>query len=90
MSKPNYANYDLVEKYLAKNDIEYEKLSPHHYRILGPVAIVDVWPGRMTVHVIQTEAVDPNRYFRMSFNFNKYELNAVLNGKDWRTVRPNN
>ena len=84
MSKGNFENYHRLEKYLADNDIEYEKLSPHHYRILGNVAIVDVWPSRMTVHVIQTESVDPNRYFRLSYNFNPKELDNVLNGEDWR------
>lgn len=86
MSKPNYANYRHLESYLSRHDIEYEKLSPHHYRILGPVAIVDVWPGRMTTHVIQTESVDPNRYFRMNFYFDEKELEAVLNGRDWKNV----
>lgn len=80
MSKANYANYGLLEQYLAKNEIEYEKLSPHHYRILGDCAIVDVWPARMTVHIIQTESVDPGRYFRLSYNFNANELENILQG----------
>lgn len=84
MSKANYANYPALEKYLNDNDIEYHMFNAHHYRILGEVAIVDVWPARMTVHIIQTEAVDPNRYFRMSYNFNQKELDNVLNGKEWR------
>ena len=86
MAKPNYANYPALEKWLQENEIEYQQLSPSHYRILGPVAIVDVWPGQMTVHVIQTEGVDPNRYFRMGRNFNPVQLDAVLTGKDWRDV----
>ncbi|HVA10622.1 MAG TPA: hypothetical protein VNG32_00450 [Candidatus Dormibacteraeota bacterium] len=81
MGKGNFGNYAALEKYLADNDIEYEKLSPHQYRILGDVAIVDVWPSRMTVHVIQTESVDPNRYFRLSYNFKPSELTKVLGGK---------
>ena len=82
--KSNQQNYKDLEAYLAREDIEYEKLSPHHYRILGPSAIVDVWPGRMTCHVIQTEAVDPNRYFRLKYHFNEKQLTAVLNGEEWR------
>lgn len=81
MSKANHANYQALEKYLNDNEIEYEKLSPHQYRILGDVAIVDVWPARMTCHVIQTESVDPNRYFRLSYHFNAKELDKVLNGE---------
>lgn len=81
MSKANYANYPALEKYLNSNEIEFEKLSEHHYRILGPVAIVDVWPARMTVHVLQTESVDPNKYFRLSYHFKEEELDKVLNGK---------
>lgn len=83
MSKPNYANYRLLEKYLEENEIDYAKLSPSHFRVLGDVAIVDVWPGQMTVHVVQTEAIDPNRYFRMSYKFNGKELENVLNGRQW-------
>ena len=81
MSKANYENYDKLEKYLSKNGIEYTKFSPHHYRILGDIAIVDVWPARMTVHVIETESIDPNRYFRLSYNFNEKQLSKVLNGR---------
>ncbi len=82
--KGNFANYRLLEKYLEKNDIEYEKLSEHQYRILGPVAIVDVWPSRMTVHVLSTEDVDPNTYFRMSYYFDEKELTRVLNGHNYK------
>lgn len=86
MAKPNYANYRKLADYLNENEIEYEQLSPSHFRVLGPVAIVDVWPGQMTVHVLQTEGVDPNRYFRMDSNFNAKQLDAVLEGRDWRKV----
>jgi tRNA G37 N-methylase Trm5 len=82
--KANRSNYKLLEQFLKKKDIEYHKLSEHQYRILGDVAIIDVWPARMTVHVIQTEAVDPNRYFRLDYNFNAKQLNAVLNGEEWK------
>ncbi|HMT18527.1 MAG TPA: hypothetical protein PKD15_00665 [Candidatus Saccharibacteria bacterium] len=85
--KANRANYKLLEKYLEKNDIEYHKLGDHQYRILGEVAIVDVWPARMTCHVIQTEAVDPNRYFRLDYHFNEKQLEAVLNGENWNEVK---
>jgi hypothetical protein len=82
MSKANYANYEALDKFLADNEIEYEKLSPHQYRILGDAAIVDVWPARMTVHIIQTESVDPNRYFKLDYYFNGEQLQKVLEGGD--------
>lgn len=85
MGKPkgDHRNCGDMEQWLDDNGIEYEQLSPHHYRILGEVAIVDVWPSRMTVHVIQTESVDPNRYFRMSPRFDGDELRRVLLGQAW-------
>ena len=79
--KANYSNYKNLEKWLDDNDIEYHKLNEHQYRVLGDVAIVDVWPARMTVHVIATEGVDPNRYFRLDYNFNSSQLKAVLEGR---------
>lgn len=84
--KANHGNYRALEDYLEANGIEYHKLNEHQYRVLGEVAIVDVWPARMTCHVIQTEAVDPNRYFRLAYNFNEKQLEAVLNGEDWRNI----
>lgn len=83
MAKANKLNYSRLEAWLEENNIEYSLLSPHQYRILGEVALVDVWPARMTVHVLQTESVDPNRYFRMSYEFHGKELERVLNGKTW-------
>jgi len=83
MSKGRFTNYAEVEEWLEQNDIEYYKLSEHHYRVLGPVALVDLWPSRMTVNVIQTEAVYPQKFFRMSLCFNPNELNNVLNGRRW-------
>lgn len=79
--KANRANYGALEKWLKDNDIEYHILNPHQYRVLGSVAMVDVWPARMTVHIIATEGVDPNRYFRLSYHFDGEELRKVLEGK---------
>lgn len=79
MAKGNPQNYGKLEAYLAKNDIEYEKLSEHHYRVLGAGAIVDIWPSRMTIHIIQTEGVDPNKYFKM-WAFNEKKLTKILDG----------
>lgn len=79
--KANKSNYKALEKWLKKEQIEYYKLNDHQYRILGDVAIVDVWPARMTCHVIQTEEVDPNKYFRLNYYFDSKQLNKVLQGE---------
>lgn len=82
--KANYSNYLALENWLNSEGIEFYKMNEHHFRILGPVALVDVWPARMTVHVIKTEAVDPNTYFRLDYEFNYKQLKAVLYGEEWR------
>lgn len=82
--KANYGNYKAVEKWLEDNDIEYVKVNEHQYRIMGDLAMVDLWPARMTVHVIATESVDPNRYFRINYNFKPRQLKDILDGKDWK------
>ena len=79
--KANHSNYKAVEKWLYVNEIEYVKVNEHQYRIMGDVALVDLWPARMTVHVVATEAVDPNRYFKIDYNFNPSQLKAILDGK---------
>ena len=78
-------NYPRVIQYLRDNDIEYFEFNDgQHLRIMGPVAMVDLWPSRMTVHVVVTEGVDPNRYFQLDWNFNPEQLEDVLEGRDWR------
>jgi hypothetical protein len=86
MSKPIYSNYGDLEEFLEKNDIEYHKLASFHYRILGPVALVDIWPGQMTCHIIVTEGVDTPEYFKLDRYFNEAQVDAVLNGRDWRKL----
>jgi hypothetical protein len=49
-------NYPLVIKYLKDNEIEYVEYSGgQHLRIMGDVALVDLWPSRMTYHIVQSE-----------------------------------
>ena len=79
--KANYKNYVDVEKWLDENEIEYIKLNPHQYRIMGDVALIDLWPARMTVHIVATEGVDTNEYFRLDYYFNPKQLKNVLDGK---------
>lgn len=81
--KANHTNYKAVEKWLDDNDIEYIKVNEHQYRIMGDLAMIDLWPARMTVHVIATESIDPNRYFRINYNFNPQQLKDILDGKEW-------
>ena len=82
--KANLSNYKKVEKFLKDNDIEFVKVNQYQYRILGELALVDLWPARMTCHVIRTEAVDPNRYFRLDYHFKPAQLKAILEGRKWK------
>lgn len=80
MSRGNLNNYHALETWLHNNDIDYHKLNEHQYRIFGDAAMVDVWPARMTVHVLHTEGIDPGRYFRLSYVFDGDELKQYLDG----------
>lgn len=80
--KANYGNYKALEDWLVSHDYEYHIFGDgHQYRILGPVTIVDVWPARMTIHVVKTEAVDPDKYFKLDYDFNGDQLEKILNGE---------
>ena len=75
-------NYPAVTKWLRENDIEFHELNDGlQLRIMGPVAIVDLWPSRMKVHVVATEGVDPNQYFSLDWNFKPKQLEKLLNGE---------
>jgi hypothetical protein len=75
-------NYPLVVKYLNDNDVEYiEYANGQHLRIMGDVALVDLWPSRMTYHIVESEeAHRVNEYKRLSFNFDSKELARILEG----------
>lgn len=75
-------NYPKVIKWLNDNDYEFtEYADGQHLKILGPVAYIELWPSRMTYHVIASETASDNRYERLSFYFNEEELERVLNGE---------
>jgi hypothetical protein len=76
-------NYPLVINYLKANDIEYiEYAGGQHLRIMGDVALVDLWPSRMTYHIIESEeAHRVNEYKRLSLNFDSKELTKILEGE---------
>lgn len=75
-------NYPLVIKYLQDNGIEYQQYANgQHLKILGDVAYIELWPSRMTYHVIASEGRDDNRYRRLSLYFDEEELEDALNGE---------
>lgn len=74
-------NYPLVIKWLEDNGIEYAEYNGgQQLKILGPVAMIELWPSRMTYHVIASESVQDTKYRRLSFYFKQGELQEVLNG----------
>lgn len=82
MAKGNFEyNYPKVIKYLKGKDIEYVEYSGgQHLRIMGATALVDLWPSRMTYHIIQSEKpVRANEYARLSILFDGDALGALLN-----------
>jgi hypothetical protein len=75
-------NYPLVIRYLEDNEIEYvEYANGQHLRIMGDVSLVDLWPSRMTYHIVQSEETHrANEYNRLNINFNESELAEILEG----------
>jgi hypothetical protein len=85
MSRGNFEyNYPKVIKYLKDNDIEFiEYSNGQHLRIMGDVSLVDLWPSRMTYHVIDSENVitsEDSGYSRLDIYFNPEQLGKILNG----------
>lgn len=90
MAKPNRVNAGLVRHWLTEQGYDWHEFNNGaHFRILGPVAVVDLWPGKMTAHIVMTEGTDHNRYFSLSYNFRQEELNNLLEGRlpHERTIR---
>jgi hypothetical protein len=80
MSKGNFEyNYPRVIKYLQDNDIEYiEYANGQHLRILGAVSLVDLWPSRMTYHIVESEEAHDIKYHKLDINFDKEQLEKLL------------
>lgn len=76
-------NYPKVIAFLDKHDLEYVEYNDgQHLRILSPTKIVDLWPSRMTYHVIASEDVIGSKegdYSRLNFTFDEHQLAVVLN-----------
>jgi hypothetical protein len=83
-----YHNYPLVIKYLTDNKIAYaEYANGQHLKILGDTTIIDLWPSRMTYHIIRSEEPHrPNEYSRLSFSFDELELDRILKGSLYNTI----
>lgn len=81
-SKGNFQhNYPRVIEYLKRNDIEYiEFANGQHLRIMGDVSLVDLWPSRMTYHIVESEEAHDVKYHRLDINFNQKQLDELLNG----------
>jgi hypothetical protein len=49
-------NYPRVIKFLRDNRIDYiEYAGGQHLKILGAISAIDLWPSKMTAHVIMSE-----------------------------------
>jgi len=76
-------NHPKVIKYLKDNNVEYYSYSGgQHLKILGDVAYIELWPSRMTYHVIQSEEPADTKYRRLNHFVNIEELDAVLHGQN--------
>lgn len=82
MSKPNYANYPKVKQWLQQKGYEFHEFNNGtHLRILGDGRIVDLWPGRMTYHIVEAEDAIPSSqsgWPQLSRDFNPKELAKIL------------
>lgn len=77
-------NYPRVIEYLKRNNIAYEEFAEgQHLKIAGDGAWVELWPSRMTYHILAYTVppeVDKNEgYRRLSFYFKEKELETLLN-----------
>lgn len=77
-------NYPKVIKWLKDNDVPYHEFADgQHLRIMGPTRLVDVWPSRMTYHIVDDEDAVPSKldgYRRLNFWFDEVEFEKLING----------
>ncbi len=81
-TKSNFSyNYPRVVKFLDKNGYDYKVFDSEgqHIRILGNTCLVDLWPSKMTYHIIEAEFPIDNKYPKLCFQFDKSELETLLN-----------
>lgn len=73
-------NYPIIIKWLRKNGIEYSKFNHgYHFKILGATTAIELWPSRMTYHVLMSEHPETTEYLRLSWNVDLKELDKLLN-----------
>jgi hypothetical protein len=76
-------NYPRLIKYLEKNGLYYEEFnSGLHLRVYGAIQATDIWPGRMTYHIIRSEEAVPTKYEgynTLDFVFNEEQVDKLLN-----------
>lgn len=72
-------NTHELHKLCEEKGYEIAQLSPYHYRVLGAVAIVDIFPSRMKYNVLSIEGVEQPMNFRsMDQQFNKEQVISLL------------
>jgi hypothetical protein len=76
-------NYPRVIKFLKENDVDYHEFANgQHLRVLAPSKIVDVWPSRMTYHIVTSEDVifksKDEGYKRLNFWFDEAEFEKLI------------
>ena len=77
-SKGNFwHNHPTIVKWLKDHKVDFwESNDGQHMKILGAVTAIELWPSRMTYHVLMSEHPEPTKYFRGEFN--KYVGKADL------------
>lgn len=79
--KPEWLAQNILALKELCNEKGYEiaEISPYHYRVLGAVAIVDIFPSRMKYCVLSIEGVEqPMDFLEMDQQFNKEQVLKLL------------
>lgn len=77
-----YHNAPIIHRFLKDNDIPYQEFAGgQHLRIMGATKLVDLWPSRMTYHVIEAEDVISSEemgYPKLKFNCDVKQLEELF------------
>lgn len=81
MARGNFDhNYPIIIEWLKKNGLEWSEFSGgQHLKILGITTAIELWPSRMTYHVLTSEHPETTEYLRLSWNVDLKELDKLLN-----------
>lgn len=73
-------NYPLVIEFLKKNGYEYAEFNDgQHIKILTPTQQIEVWPSRMTYHIIESETQPTSkRWPRLNIVFDREAFRKLL------------